>query len=120
MKGIDLCCCSGAGMRFLARFRNVASMVGVDATAKVVELGRQRCRDEGCRPHPLCPGRRVRQRAARRQRRLRVGEDAWCYVEDKDKLVSEAARLVKPGGRHRLHRLGHRPAGLTDAEAERI
>jgi ubiquinone/menaquinone biosynthesis C-methylase UbiE len=35
--GIDLCCCNGAGMRFLVRFRNVASMTGVDATEKVVE-----------------------------------------------------------------------------------
>ena len=31
-RGVDLCCCSGAGMRFLVRFRDVASMVGVDAT----------------------------------------------------------------------------------------
>src|SRR3989339_261945 len=46
-KGVDLCCCSGAGMRFLVRFRGVDSMFGVDATATVVERGRQRCRDEG-------------------------------------------------------------------------
>ena len=26
------------------------------------------------------------------------GEDAWCYVEDKAKLIAEAARLVKAGG----------------------
>ena len=26
------------------------------------------------------------------------GEDAWCYVVDKPRLVAEAARLVKPGG----------------------
>ena len=45
--GIDLCCCNGAGMRFLVRFRDVASMVGVDATAAIVERGRQRCREEG-------------------------------------------------------------------------
>ena len=25
-RGVDLCCCSGAGMRFLVRFKNVASM----------------------------------------------------------------------------------------------
>lgn len=24
MVGVDLCCCTGAGMRFLVRFRNVA------------------------------------------------------------------------------------------------
>ena len=26
------------------------------------------------------------------------GEDAWCYVVDKNKLIAEAARIVKPGG----------------------
>ena len=30
--GVDLCCCNGAGMRMLVRFRNVARMQGVDAT----------------------------------------------------------------------------------------
>ena len=33
-RGVDLCCCTGAGMRFLARFLNVAHMTGVDATPK--------------------------------------------------------------------------------------
>ena len=35
MQGIDLCCCSGAGMRFLVKFCNVAGMRGVDATPTV-------------------------------------------------------------------------------------
>ena len=43
MQGIDLCCCTGAGMRFLVKFCGVESMRGVDATTKVVERGRQRC-----------------------------------------------------------------------------
>ena len=28
MSGVDLCCCTGAGMRFLVRFRDVARMCG--------------------------------------------------------------------------------------------
>ena len=31
-RGVDLCCASGAGMRCLVRFRDVAIMTGVDAT----------------------------------------------------------------------------------------
>ncbi|MBW2386610.1 MAG: hypothetical protein JRG92_23520, partial [Deltaproteobacteria bacterium] len=27
--GVDLCCCNGAGMRFLVRFCDVASVIGV-------------------------------------------------------------------------------------------
>jgi ubiquinone/menaquinone biosynthesis C-methylase UbiE len=27
------------------------------------------------------------------------GEDAWCYITDKDRLIAEVARVLKPGGR---------------------
>ncbi|MDD5706692.1 MAG: methyltransferase domain-containing protein [Kiritimatiellae bacterium] len=99
MRGIDLCCCNGAGMRFLIRFRQVAAMQGVDATARSVS----RCR--------------ARTAAEKLDGRIRVveadacasglpdgeadfvwGEDAWCYVEDKSALIAEATRLVKAGG----------------------
>ena len=33
-RGVDLCCCNGAGMRFLLRFRNLAHMTGVDFTPR--------------------------------------------------------------------------------------
>lgn len=99
MSGVDLCCCNGAGMRFLVRFRNVAKMHGVDATEAVVELGRQRCAAEGLADRitftlaDACdtklPGASVD---------FVWGEDAWCYVVDKKRLIAEAARLVKPGG----------------------
>ena len=39
MSGVDLCCCNGAGMRFLVRFRDMAKMHGVDATEAVVDAG---------------------------------------------------------------------------------
>jgi ubiquinone/menaquinone biosynthesis C-methylase UbiE len=99
MRGVDLCCCSGAGMRFLVRFHKVDSMRGVDATAKMVERGRQRCQAEGLDKQitltlaDVCasglPSASVD---------FVWGEDAWCYVVDKPKLIAEAARLVKPSG----------------------
>ena len=27
------------------------------------------------------------------------GEDAWCYITDKDRLIAEVVRVLKPGGR---------------------
>lgn len=98
--GVDLCCCTGAGMRFLLRFCGVGTMKGVDATPRMVELGRQRCVQEGF---------------AREQSEIILndacttglpdssadfvwGEDAWCYVEDKNALIAEAARIVRKGG----------------------
>src|SRR5512136_2694349 len=47
MQGVDLCCCTGAGMRFLVKFCGVQSMRGVDATPKVIERGQQRCQALG-------------------------------------------------------------------------
>jgi len=120
-RGVDLCCCIGAGMRFLVRFRNVAHMTGVDATEHMVALGRKRCADEGLGERiefvqadasavPLPDGRAD----------FVWGEDAWCYVVDKGRLVAEAARLVKPGGTIAFTDWVEGPAGLDDAQARRV
>ena len=99
MNGVDLCCCNGAGMRFLVRFRGVARMHGIDATEAVVEQGRQRCEQEGLADKieftlaDVCDS-----GLADASADFVWGEDAWCYVVDKDKLISEAARIIEPGG----------------------
>ena len=97
--GIDLCCCSGAGMRFLVRFANVDKMHGVDATENVVNRGIKRNHEE-------CVADKIHFTIADacntglegQQADFIWGEDAWCYVEDKPALIAEAARLVKTGG----------------------
>ncbi len=119
--GADLCCCNGAGMRFLVRFRGVESMTGVDATPTVVERGRRRCQEEGLSDRirfvlaDVCnnglPDGSVD---------FVWGEDAWCYVTDKPKLIAEAARLVKAGGTIAFTDWVEGPAGLSDGEAERF
>jgi SAM-dependent methyltransferase len=86
-------------MRFLVRFCNVASMRGVDATEKVVACGRERCQAEGLSDKiqftlaDVC-----RSGLPDGKADFVWGEDAWCYVEDKERLIAEAARLVKRGG----------------------
>ncbi|HHH76378.1 MAG TPA: methyltransferase domain-containing protein [Phycisphaerae bacterium] len=120
-KGIDLCCCNGAGMRFLVRFRQVSSMIGVDASETVISRGQQRCVDENFSDRirfeqadvcncPLPDG----------EADFVWGEDAWCYVTDKPTLIAEAARLVRPGGTIAFTDWVEGPAGLDDAEAERF
>lgn len=121
MNGIDLCCCSGAGMRFLVRYRGVARMQGVDATEKVIARGRQRCEAEGAADRidftlaDVCDTGLPAGSAD-----FVWGEDAWCYVVDKGQLITEAARLVKPGGIVAFTDWVEGPAGLSDAEAERF
>jgi SAM-dependent methyltransferase len=117
-RGVDLCCCNGAGMRFLVRFRDVASMIGVDATTTVVERGRARCEEEGLADRiefklaDVCAS-----GLPDGQADFVWAEDAWCYVEDKAKLVAEAARVVKPGGTIAFTDWVEGPAGLSDEEA---
>jgi SAM-dependent methyltransferase len=122
--GVDLCCCSGAGMRFLVRFRQVARMRGVDATPAMVELGRRRTEAEGLNKDKeqitfkladACDTGEPAEIAD-----FVWGEDAWCYVVDKAKLIGEAARLTKPRGTIAFTDWMEGPAGLSDAEAERF
>jgi ubiquinone/menaquinone biosynthesis C-methylase UbiE len=97
--GVDLCCASGAGMRFLVRFKKVARMKGVDATRAMLDLGRRRCAEEGLADRITFVEANVCNTGLpSRQFDFIWGEDAWCYVEDKPKLIAELARLVKSGG----------------------
>lgn len=119
--GVDLCCCNGAGMRFLVRYRNVARMCGVDATEEVIRLGCQRSKEEGLGDRinfVLADACQTGLPSASAD--FVWGEDAWCYVVDKPALLAEAARLVKPGGRIAFTDWIEGPAGLTAAEAERF
>jgi len=119
--GVDLCCCNGAGMRFLTRFRGVAKMTGVDATPTVVERGRQRCKAEGLGDKITFVLADVTASGLPDGCADFVwGEDAWCYVVDKAKLIAEATRLVKPGGTIAFTDWIEGKAGMTDAEADRF
>jgi SAM-dependent methyltransferase len=121
MEGVDFCCCTGAGMRFLARFRGVSKMMGVDATRRMVETGIKRVADEGLDGKinfvlaDVCESELPDNSAD-----FVWGEDAWCYVEDKETMISEAARIVKPGGTIAFTDWVEGPAGLSEVEAERF
>lgn len=121
MRGIDLCCCNGAGMRFLVRFRNAASMIGVDATPTVVDQGRLRTAEEGFSDRISFVLNDVLDSGLPDSSADFVwGEDAWCYVVDKGKLISEAARLVRRGGIIAFTDWIEGPAGLSTEESQRF
>jgi SAM-dependent methyltransferase len=121
MEGVDLCCCLGGGMRFLVRFRDVRRMRGVDATEKVVEAGRRRCAEEGLADRIEFVLADVCQSGlASASADFVWGEDAWCYVVDKQRLIAEAVRIVKPGGAIAFTDWVEGPAGMSEAEAARF
>lgn len=121
MTGIDLCCGNGAAMRALVRFRDVKSMVGIDATPRNIEQGQQRCRQESLdqRIQLVCSD-ACASALADASADFVWGEDAWCYVVDKPKLVAEAARLARPGGTIAFSDWLEGPTGLKDDEADRF
>ena len=97
-KGVDLCCCNGAGMRFLKLFRKVGAMTGVDATETVIERGNERGKEVGITDATFVLADVYDSGLPNASFDFVWGEDAWCYVEDKKTLIAEAARLVKLGG----------------------
>src|ERR1700758_1460767 len=115
--GVDLCCCNGAGMRFLVRFRNVGHMTGVDATERVVQRGRRRTEDEGLSDRiEFVVGDATDTSLPEASADFVWGEDAWCYVEDKGHLIAEATRIVRPGGRVAFTDWVSGPEPMTDGE----
>ncbi len=120
-QGIDLCCATGAGMRFLVRVRKVARMTGVDATRKMVNLGRTRCAEEGLSGRiTFVEGDACATGLPAGAADFIWGEDAWCYVEDKRALILEASRLLKPQGRIAFTDWMEGPQPLADEEANRF
>jgi len=120
-RGVDLCSCTGAGMRFLVRFCNVAKMTGVDATPHMVEQGSKICRAEGLDSKiDFVLAQATSSGLAAATADFVWGEDAWCYVSDKEKLIAEAVRIVKSGGTIAFTDWVEGPERLTAQEAERF
>ena len=121
LRGVDFCCCNGAGMRFLVRFRKAAHVTGVDATPMVLERARERCAAEGMAQRTAFVEADVcRTGLPGASMDFVWGEDAWCYVVDKPALIHEAARLVKPGGTIAFTDWVEGPGGLSGEEAVRF
>lgn len=120
MTGLDLCSCLGAVMRFLAKNYG-CRMCGVDATKTVHQKAIERAKQEKLADRLEFKLADVTQVPYPDKTFDFVwGEDAWCYVADKAKLVSEAVRVLKNGGKIAFTDWIEGPAGLSDAEAERI
>ena len=95
-------------------------MTGVDATDRVIERGRRRTEEEMLSERiDFVLGDATDSGLPDAVADFVWGEDAWCYVEDKARLIAEAARLVRPGGTLAFTDwlAGSEPMG--DEEAER-
>lgn len=117
---LDLCSALGAGLRFLARFYG-ARGYGLDATRRMLDRAVARTAEDGL-------GDVIEYREGDVQQipwpdgffDVVWGEDAWCYVEDRRRMIAEATRVLRPGGRIAFSDWVEGPAGWCDGTAARI
>jgi len=119
-KGVDLCSCIGAGMRFLVRFCGVGQMTGIDATPEIVDRGRSVVASEGLSDKVDFVLGDASKTGLDGGYDFVWGEDAWCYVEDKKALIAEAARLVHAGGTVAFTDWVEGPNPMTAEESNRF
>ena len=87
----------------------------------MVQLGRGRCAQEGLAERirftvaDVCDS-----KLPSGQADFVWGEDAWCYVVDKPRLIAEAVRLLRPRGTIAFTDWIEGPTGMTAGESARF
>jgi ubiquinone/menaquinone biosynthesis C-methylase UbiE len=119
-KVLDLCSALGAGLRFLVKNFQVQGF-GLDGTPHMVDEAKKRAAAGGFNGSIEFKLGDVTSIPWDKETFDVVwGEDAWCYVADKDKQISEASRVLKKGGTIAFTDWVEGPKGLNDTDAERI
>jgi len=95
---LDVCSALGGPARHLARTIG-CTVTGLDATPKMHDEAVRRTKAaglDGKAAFVLGNALDIPYRAASFD--VVWGQDAWCYITDKERLVRECARVVRPGG----------------------
>ncbi|MBE0524928.1 MAG: methyltransferase domain-containing protein [Methanosarcinales archaeon] len=95
---LDICSALGGPARQLAR-KYKCHVTGLDATQKMVDEAERRTIDEGLDNlvhNRLGNALDIPFRADTFN--IVWGQDAWCYITQKERLIEEAHRVLKPGG----------------------
>jgi ubiquinone/menaquinone biosynthesis C-methylase UbiE len=119
-KVLDICSALGAGLRFLERNYGIRGY-GLDATQHMVDEAIKRTERDG-------QSERITYKVGNAERipwpdgefDVVWGEDAWCYVENKEDMIGEIARVLKPGGTVAFSDWVEGPAGMDEDAARRI
>jgi ubiquinone/menaquinone biosynthesis C-methylase UbiE len=96
---LDVCSALGGPARFLARTYG-CRVAGLDATLTMHLESKKRTKAAGLdNLVSFHLGNALDMPFADGTFDVVWGEDAWCYITDKDRLIAEVARVLKPGGR---------------------
>jgi ubiquinone/menaquinone biosynthesis C-methylase UbiE len=95
---LDVCSALGGPARHLAREFG-CTVVGLDATVTMHNEAQRRTKEAGLEGKVTFKlGNALDMPFRRHTFDVVWGQDAWCYVTDKARLICECARVVKPGG----------------------
>lgn len=95
---LDICSALGGPARHLAR-KFGCKVTGIDATKKMVDEAIKRTRhEEFSNQISYELGDTLDMPFEQETFDVVWGQDAWCYVTDKRKLLSQASKVIKPGG----------------------
>lgn len=98
MSVLDVCSALGGPARHLAK-RYGVTVVGIDATATMIKEATQRTKQAGlCDRVEFVRGDALDLPFEDERFDVAWGQEAWCYVTDKDQLIRQAARVLKAGG----------------------
>ena len=96
---VDLCSALGGPARFLAQ-KYKARIVGVDITETMLKKAEHRSKEAGLTNLiEFRLGNVLDIPAKMNTFDVVWGQDAWCYVTSKPRLIQEAVRVCKPGGK---------------------
>ncbi|UCF13734.1 MAG: methyltransferase domain-containing protein [Thermoplasmatales archaeon] len=95
---LDVCSALGGPVRHLAKDYG-CKIVGLDATQKMIDEAIKRTKNEpnsNLITYKLGNALDIPYKAETFD--VVWGQDAWCYITDKNKFISEACRVLKPNG----------------------
>ena len=96
---LDVACGIGGPARFLGR-RYGCKVVGLDASPATIRQAEARSAAEGIEDKVIFRvGDALHMPFTDHTFSVVWGQDAWCYVLDKEQLIAEIARVLKPHGR---------------------
>jgi len=95
---LDVCSALGGPARYLARNYG-CRVTGLDATRRMDEEANRRTKEAGLDDKiDYVLGNALDMPFPASTFDVVWGQDAWCYITDKQRLIEECARVLKPGG----------------------
>jgi ubiquinone/menaquinone biosynthesis C-methylase UbiE len=96
---LDICSALGGPARYLAGHYG-CQIIGLDATQHMIDEATKRTQTTPYADRITYKlGNALDLPFKKEQFTVVWGQDAWCYITDKNKLLCEAYRVLKPGGR---------------------